>query len=71
MQKRKRNMIFGVIAAAVALVSFIGCDVSSGSGTMEVSITDAPLMADNVDHGCVFRVRDHGSIHHGRSVDGR
>lgn len=50
MQKRKRNMIFGVIAAAVALVSFIGCDVSSGSGTMEVSITDAPLMADNVDH---------------------
>ncbi len=55
MRKKLRNSIIAVFVAAVALAGLISCDTSSGTGVMEVHMTDAPIMSDDV-HGVYITV---------------
>ncbi len=48
MLRAKRKMMIGLTAAVMVLFAFSACDTSSGYGVMEVSITDSPLMDDDV-----------------------
>ncbi len=47
--KRLKTMLtIGIITGLAVLLLFSACDTGTGSGVMEVSITDAPVLADDV-----------------------
>ncbi len=55
MKKTKRNLFIGLTAAVILLFALSACDTSSGDGVVELSITDSPLMTDDV-HGVYITI---------------
>ncbi len=48
MKNVRKKIIFGIAVAAAAVLVLSGCDTSSGTGVMKLSMTDAPLVEEDV-----------------------